>query len=480
MKNKPYFRLKEPKSKKVTSIQMVLHFDKERLVYGVKESINPVLWDSDTKMPIQSKTTLSAILKKNKDLKKIDPFVIDATLPNLMSRLERIKLRVRAIHSNLKTQNIPIDKKTIKEALDNDTLAPNGIWSNKAKSKSALKRKEANEDHIFKNRSPYVSDAIKEFIELIDNGIITVDSKDERSYAKSTVKNYRGFAAQFTAFETKQKRKFKFEDITIQFRTTFKNYFIDKKYSKNTIGRHIKHLKVVMNKAHEDKLHDNPDYKEFDLLEVRRKNVYLTMDEIWHLYDFDLKERPRLVKYRDLFIIGCLTAMRYSDYSRIEKSNIKDLIDPQDRRRKIKVIDMMTQKTNTRVVIPVHKELVKILEKYNYTLPVVHEQKLNKAIKEIAELAKMNQIVDVTDVTADERTYNKVEKWTQITSHTGRRSGATNMYKNGIDGISIMKITGHKTWENFEKYISVSEEEVAILISKNKFFKGRKPALKAV
>jgi integrase len=45
-----------------------------------------------------------------------------------------------------------------------------------------------------------------------------------------------------------------------------------------------------------------------------------------------------------------------------------------------------------------------------------------------------------------------------VTSHTTRRSFATNLYKSGFQSRGIMAITGHKTEEAFVSYIKVNEE----------------------
>ncbi len=66
-----------------------------------------------------------------------------------------------------------------------------------------------------------------------------------------------------------------------------------------------------------------------------------------------------------------------------------------------------------------------------------------------------------------------VEKWKLVSSHTARRSFATNLYKSNFPAISIMKITGHKTEKAFLKYIKVTPEEHAKLLAEhwNKIFK---------
>ena len=58
--------------------------------------------------------------------------------------------------------------------------------------------------------------------------------------------------------------------------------------------------------------------------------------------------------------------------------------------------------------------------------------------------------------------------------HTGRRSFATNMYKRGFPTIAIMRLTGHTTEANFLKYIKVTSEEHAAMMSEE-FYKAMKP-----
>ena len=62
-------------------------------------------------------------------------------------------------------------------------------------------------------------------------------------------------------------------------------------------------------------------------------------------------------------------------------------------------------------------------------------------------------------------------KYELVTSHTARRSAATNMYKAGIPTISIMRITGHTTEASFLRYIRISQEENAELMAKSAFFR---------
>ncbi|OFY41225.1 MAG: hypothetical protein A2X18_12790 [Bacteroidetes bacterium GWF2_40_14] len=72
-----------------------------------------------------------------------------------------------------------------------------------------------------------------------------------------------------------------------------------------------------------------------------------------------------------------------------------------------------------------------ILERYDYKLPKQSEPKLNEFIKEVGELAGMNEPIIVTKTEGGEKVTRTFKKYELITSHTARRSGATNMYLSG-------------------------------------------------
>ena len=64
------------------------------------------------------------------------------------------------------------------------------------------------------------------------------------------------------------------------------------------------------------------------------------------------------------------------------------------------------------------------------------------------------------------------EKWELISSHTARRSAATNMYLTGrMKTLEIMKLTGHKTEQNFFRYIRLTSDDTARSISGDMYFR---------
>ncbi len=64
------------------------------------------------------------------------------------------------------------------------------------------------------------------------------------------------------------------------------------------------------------------------------------------------------------------------------------------------------------------------------------------------------------------------EKWELISSHTARRSVATNMYLTGrMKTLEIMKLTGHRSEQNFFRYIRLTNDDTARSISGDMFFR---------
>ena len=289
-------------------------------------------------------------------------------------------------------------------------------------------------------------------------------------YGLSTVKNYKGFIVQFDEFCRIKHKRYDFGDIDLRFYDDFVAYFTTKDYSINTIGRLIKELKIIMRAAREEGLHDNGliESRKFRVLTAEVENIYLTESEIRAIAEVDLSDDNHRDIARDIFLIGCYTAQRFSDYSTINEGNIRTLENGQS------VIDLKQQKTGNRVVIPIRAELQAILDKYENRLPKAYEQKVNKHIKEIAREAGIVDMVEVSYVENGEKKSHLVEKCELVKTHTARRSGATNMYLAGIPTIAIMKITGHKTEKEFMKYIKITEEQTAMELMNHPYFAGRK------
>lgn len=311
--------------------------------------------------------------------------------------------------------------------------------------------------------------------EYIDSFINSIESGDRlfshngktKKYEKGTIKNFKGFRVQFLEFQKKYKKNISFNNISIDFYNDFVKFFMQKDYSLNTIGRHIKNLKTIMHHAKQEGLHFNNeiDNKNFKILKTRVDNIYLTETELLQISNLELQDKPSLDIVRDVFLVGCYTAQRFSDYSKIKKTHIKVLENGK------KVLDFIQQKTGERVIIPIKPELERILCKYDFELPKTYEQKLNQRIKVIGEMAGICQPIFIEENKGGHIIKSEINKNELIKTHTARRTGCTLMYLAAIPSIDIMKISGHKTESEFLNYIKIGKEETALNLANHPYFK---------
>lgn len=298
-----------------------------------------------------------------------------------------------------------------------------------------------------------------DFFQFIEDFI----EKQRPQKAKRTIISYVATQKMLLEFQKWRKAKITFESIDMNFYDEFVNYLIEvKRYAKNTVGSFIKELKVFMNEATERGINKNLIFRsrKFKTLEEDVETIYLNEDEIRILYGMDLSQNNKLDKVRDLFVFACYTGLRISDLRQLNKSNLKE-----------NYIQIKTKKTGEMVYIPYHDIVREIIAKYDGEIPpIISEQKYNNYLKELGELAGFDEPINTSRTKAGKVATETNPKYNLITSHTARRSFATNAYKNGVPIIAIMKITGHKTDRSFMKYIKISKEESAEQLINHPFF----------
>ena len=327
-----------------------------------------------------------------------------------------------------------------------------------------------------------LNDYITQFICDAEDG--TRKNNSAMNIAPGSIRVLRGFKAVFSEYQgiytdkriqwhkknnklLRPLKRIDFTDINIDFYNSFVRYLSDEGYAKNTMGRFVKTLKMFMKKSLDDKLHHNREFEHsaFRGFTDQSFSVYLTKDEIDRLYNLDLSKNPGFDKVRDAFLTLCETALRISDYQKVDISI---------RGNGVKLIYINQKKTGGLVVIPLSARLESILKKYDNQLPKLPDQYINRDIKIICKMAGIDEVLTYPAERYGKKFEKKAHKWELISCHTGRRSAATNMYLAGIPEISIMQITGHKTEKSFLRYIRVTAEENAKLLSAHPYFSGLK------
>jgi integrase len=302
-----------------------------------------------------------------------------------------------------------------------------------------------------------------------------LNPKTGKPISPNTLRVYKQAFRELQGFKSKhyKNRPFNFEHIDYYFYTQFQKYLItDRLYSTNTVGKHIKTLKSFFLEAHARGLMPNFISSKFKSVSEKTDTIYLTVEELDTLFNLDLSNNPRLEKVRDLFLVGAWTGLRFSDYSDIKPENINDGF-----------IELTTKKTNSEVVIPIHAHVEAIISKYKgvtfNSLPTsISNQKMNEYLKELGQLAGLDEKINITYTKGGKTISANYSKYELLSTHTARRSFATNQYLLGVPTITIMKLTSHQTEKAFMKYIRVTPKEHAQKLKE--LWLGQNPKMKII
>ena len=223
-----------------------------------------------------------------------------------------------------------------------------------------------------------------------------------------------------------------YKDINSNFETDFISYLKEtlKKWSYNTIGKHIKTIKVIMKQANIDGHHNNLRFRNFQVYNESVEVEYLNEVELQELYnrrsEFSKNDLPKI----DYFLLMSYTAFRVRDALSLRRDDIVD--------DEIPLIEFFEIKNKIPQYIPITPNIQKILDCYDGGFP---NDVLKKKIK---SGGRINAVL------------KKHITHKLITSHCGRRSYVNNEYIKGTPREQIMNITKHKSVSAFMKYLKQS------------------------
>ena len=281
--------------------------------------------------------------------------------------------------------------------------------------------------------------------------------QNENSWSPSYQSIFQTLYNHLEDFEKKEHIKLDLETFNEDTWQSITDYFIKEvKTTNSSTNKNMKKLKQFLLFAGKKGLLKNPivisDFTQLKTLETFK--IALKEHEVDTLLNLDLTDDPRLEKVRDLFVLEVLCGQRYSDVqSVLDKNNHAD-----------NMITIYQQKTGDKVSIPIHKRLKKhldgILAKYPDGLPQLSNQKFNSYLKEVCQRAKFEQIHQWVTLVGNKKIKQHNFRYNLITSHTGRRTFCTLAIKRGMQAELIMKVSGHKKYDQFQEYIHVDDEDV--------------------
>lgn len=249
-----------------------------------------------------------------------------------------------------------------------------------------------------------------------------------------------------------------FSSVNRKFYESFRDYMFGvEKCEVSTFATHVALTKTVMQEAKEDGLHDSDEHRSshFVIPSYETDSIAVSPEYLERVEKLDLSLNPKLDNARDLFLVACYSALRFSDFSALTIEDVS-----------LNFIRVVQAKTGDRVVIPVSRKMAAIIKKHGGGFPrAISNQKFNEYIKEVFEIAGLTHPVRVRNTRGGVEGFDEVPYNMLISSHTGRRTYATNMFKAGVPVMLIMAVTGHKTEASFLKYIRATNEDKARMMA---------------
>ncbi|WP_344981051.1 tyrosine-type recombinase/integrase [Compostibacter hankyongensis] len=318
--------------------------------------------------------------------------------------------------------------------------------------------------YLFSNRIPFKK-AIYRMKQAAKSGQMLTSKK--LKYSPGSLYGFKFCARWVIAYEKEVNRTIYLNEISVRWAEKFELFLVEKRLSKNTISEILSKVKAVCN------YHYKLGHCTFNgsgistPLEITTA-VYITDEELLSLLQIDLPEGLRSI--RNIFVLACELGLRFSDLKIVLK-------DPKlylHREHGKLFFEIKTQKTGEVSYIPLSNLAMAILNhahwSFNDNFSLSY---FNLSIKEVCKRAKIDGTITFTRTTGGRRKDTIFRKYELVSSHTARRTFATNAFLHRMPIEQIMAITGHKTVQAFMRYIRCSALEKALKAAENVFFTTR-------
>ena len=395
-----YFYLDTP-SKKISAIKVRYYVksEKKSFIYSTGISIEPKYWNKDSRMP------------------KAKAGATGFELKQITNKLNRI---VEQLHVSI--NNIELEKKQV--------------------TRSELKKRlDAKFKHVVVS-----GDSL---IYLLDQYV--EEKKTIGKYQSRTIEKYSALKNKITAYEKKTGNQIggiRATQINKSFLIDFIN-FLRKDYQLTdiTLNRNLGYLKTFIKWCKYNGIQIDESYNQVSVKTRDADHVSLTLDQVNALETLTLNKT--LDKYRDLFLIGVYSGQRFSDYSVFKKADVLN-------GRIVK----RAEKTDYKSYVPISNKLAVLLDKWEWRLPKVSNQKFNKNIKEVCRLAGFTNEITRTKFRGNKKIEEIKPFYMCVGSHTARRTFITLAANNNVPDHVIMAICGIRDSKTLKTYKKFQEKEL--------------------
>ncbi|MBX2939914.1 MAG: site-specific integrase [Ferruginibacter sp.] len=414
-------RKDKPNKDSLLPVEIIYQLHSERATFRTSIKILDANWCQKTQSAIfiEKKKVLGSAPKTN------PYFILDKKeVDDINDSLNAYRKEIRDIEKGYELSGIVYNCKTIIEKL-----------------KSAHKPKSKRSEPVNS-----ITDFIKKYI-----------SDHELIRERSSLKIYRTLQNHITGFQDKKKCSVTFSNIDYSFFSAFQNYLVAQGLNNNSVAKNLSTLKTFLNYAKIHGFEVSENYRDFKIKKESHDVIALTQSELEQVLNAEVKSTS-MSQIRDVFCFSCFTGLRFSDIKNLKRENIK-----------VDSIRITVKKTKEQLMVPLTPFSMSILNRYkNYPapLPVISNQKSNRAIKEICKMAGIDEPVEVVKFYGAKRESNVYPKYELITMHTGRKTFCTLSLERGMNAEEVMKISGHRSYASFSRYVKITEQRSKVVMSK--------------
>ena len=226
-----------------------------------------------------------------------------------------------------------------------------------------------------------------------------------------------------------------FKDITYTFLKDFEVHLKEKGNSVNTVAKHMRQLRTLVNEAINQGYipSDAYPFRKFKIKQEKGRKEFLTPDELRKLENLQVSDK-RLRHVLDAFLFCCYTGLRYSDFCQLTPENII-------RVNGKRWLYFKSVKTDVEIRLPLHLlfegKALAVLERYDIVTDFAKIGPNSEANKYLAQLA----------------TLARIRK--HITYHTARHTCATLLVHQGVPITTVQKLLVHTSVRTTEVYSEV-------------------------
>ena len=225
-----------------------------------------------------------------------------------------------------------------------------------------------------------------------------------------------------------------FKDITYSFLKDFESYLREKGNGVNTVAKHLRQLRTLVNEAiNQGYIHaDAYPFRKFKIKQEKGRHEFLTPDELRKLENLEVNDR-KMRHVLDAFLFCCYVGLRFSDFCQLAPDNFI-------RVNGKRWLHFKSIKTGIELRLPLHLlfegKALGILERYNIEefASLGCNSDVNKYLTQIAGMARIKK---------------------HITYHTARHTCATLLIHQGVPITTVQKLLGHTSVKTTEIYSEV-------------------------